>query len=154
MKKLLLFLLAAAALACSDNTQKEAENMLEQAKSQFEQRQYDRALITIDSIRKVYPFVIDVRKQALKLHQAIELKRAQEELALADSALQVVIADYEQQRKEVEAAKRALRATPEQLTRFTKTRVLRDSLQTEFDVLCAKIRYIHKKQGEKGDTIE
>ena len=32
---------------------------------------------------------------------------------------------------------------------LTKTRVRRDSLQTRFDVLCAKIRYIHKKQKEQ-----
>ena len=37
-------------------------------------------------------------------------------------------------------------ATAEELTALTRKRMLRDSLQTQFDVLCAKIKYIHKRQ--------
>ena len=148
MKKILLIMLAAALTACSDNKQKDAEDMLAKANMQFEQGRYDRALITIDSLRKVYPSAIETRKQALRLQQDIELKRSQEELALVDSALQAVKQDYESQKLKVEKDKQALRATPEELTLLTKTRVRRDSLQTRFDVLCAKIRYIHKKQKE------
>ena len=65
-----------------------------------------------------------------------------------DSALQAVKHDYEYQKQKVEKDKQELRATAEELTRLTKTRVHHDSLQTRFDVLCAKIRYIHKKQKE------
>ena len=148
MKKIIWFLFAAVLMACGDNKQKEAEAMLSKANAQFEQGQYDRALITIDSLRKVYPSAIDTRKQALRLQQDIELKRSQEELALVDSALQAVKHDYEYQKQKVEKDKQELRATAEELTRLTKTRVRRDSLQTRFDVLCAKIRYIHKKQKE------
>ncbi len=122
--------------------------MLQKASLQFEQRQYDRALITIDSLRKVYPGAIETRKQALILQQNIELKRSQEELAIVDSLLQVVKSDYETLKLKVEKDKQELRATPEELTMLTKTRVRRDSLQTRFEVLCAKIRYIHKKQKE------
>jgi tetratricopeptide (TPR) repeat protein len=148
MKKILWIMLAAVLTACSDNKQKDAEAMLTKANTQFEQGQYDRALITIDSLRKVYPNAIETRKQALRLQQDIELKRSQEELALVDSALQAVKQDYEHRKLKVEKDKEALRATPEELTMLTKTRVRRDSLQTRFDVLCAKIRYIHKKQKE------
>ena len=148
MKKILWILFAALLMACGDNKQKEAEAMLSKANAQFEQGQYDRALITIDSLRKVYPSAIDTRKQALRLQQDIELKRSQEELAYVDSALQAVKHDYEYQKQKVEKDKQELRATAEELTRLTKTRVRRDSLQTRFDVLCAKIRYIHKKQKE------
>ena len=56
--------------------------------------------------------------------------------------------DYETLKLKVEKDKQELRATPEELTMLTKTRVRRDSLQTRFEVLCAKIRYIHKKQKE------
>ena len=122
--------------------------MLQKAGQQFEQKQYDRALITIDSLRKVYPGAIETRKQALILQQNIELKRSQEELAVVDSLLQVVKSDYETLKQKVEKDKQELRATPEELTMLTKTRVRRDSLQTRFEVLCAKIRYIHKKQKE------
>ena len=76
------------------------------------------------------------------------MKRSQEELAIVDSMLEAVKHDYVYQKQKVEKDKQELRATPEELTLLTKTRVKRDSLQTRFDVLCAKIRYIHKKQKE------
>ncbi len=148
MKHLVWILLAAMLVACSDDKQKAAEQMLQKAGQQFEQKQYDRALITIDSLRKVYPGAIETRKQALILQQNIELKRSQEELAVVDSLLQVVKSDYETLKQKVEKDKQELKATPEELTMLTKTRVRRDSLQTRFEVLCAKIRYIHKKQKE------
>jgi len=148
MKHLVWILLAAMLVACSDEKQKAAEQMLQKAGQQFEQKQYDRALITIDSLRKVYPGAIETRKQALILQQNIELKRSQEELAVVDSLLQVVKSDYETLKQKVEKDKQELKATPEELTMLTKTRVRRDSLQTRFEVLCAKIRYIHKKQKE------
>ncbi len=135
--------------ACQDSTQQQAEGMLQRAGQLFDEQQYDRALIVIDSLRKVYPSAIETRKQALRLQQNIELKRSQEELALVDSALQAVKHDYEYQKQKVEKDKQELRATAEELTMLTKTRVRRDSLQTRFDVLCAKIRYIHKKQKEQ-----
>ena len=71
MKHLVWILLAAMLVACSDEKQKAAEQMLQKASLQFEQRQYDRALITIDSLRKVYPGAIETRKQALILQQNI-----------------------------------------------------------------------------------
>jgi hypothetical protein len=135
--------------ACQDSTQQQAEGMLQRAGQLFDEQQYDRALIVIDSLRKVYPGAIETRKQALRLQQNIELKRSQEELALVDSALQAVKHDYEYQKQKVEKDKQELRATAEELTMLTKSRVTRDSLQTRFDVLCAKIRYIHKKQKEQ-----
>ena len=135
--------------ACQDSTQQQAEGMLQRAGQLFAEQQYDRALIVIDSLRKVYPGAIETRKQALRLQQNIELKRSQEELALVDSALQAVKHDYEYQKQKVEKDKQELRATAEELTMLTKTRVRRDSLQTRFDALCAKIRYIHKKQKEQ-----
>lgn len=143
-----LFVSVAVLTACGDGRPRAAEAMLEQACRQFEQHQYDRALITIDSLRKVYPEMVEVRKQALRLQQDIELERSQKELAVVDSALEVVKKDYELQKSRVEQAKKALKATPEELTRLTKTRVRRDSLQTQFEVLCAKIKYIHQKQKE------
>ena len=135
--------------ACRDSHQKAAEDMLVRAGQLFEQKQYDRALIVIDSLRKTYPAAIDVRRQALHLQQDLELERSQAELAVVDSVLQVVKQDYERLKAEVEEAKAELRATPEELTTLTKARVHRDSLQTRFDALCAKIRYIHKKQKEQ-----
>ena len=141
-------MLAAMLVACSNDTQKEAETLLNQTEELFELKQYDQALTVLDSLRKVYPNSVDTRKKALKLRQSIELKRSQEELALVDSMLQAVSHDYRYQQQKVDKDKQELRATAEELTMLTRTRMRRDSLQTRFDVLCAKIRYIHKKQKE------
>ena len=92
---------------------------------------------------------IDARWKALRLHQETELKRAQEELAQTDSLLQVVQHDYDDLQVKVEKDKAALRATPEELTLLTKTRIKRDSLRTQCETLGAKIRYIHKKQKDQ-----
>ena len=151
MKRYHVFVILAAVLlltACRDSKQKEAEAMLAKANQLFSEQKYDRALIVIDSLRKVYPSAIETRKQALSLQQNIELKRSQEELAILDSVLQAVKHDYDYQKQKVEKDKQELRATAEELTMLTKTRVKRNSLQTRFDALCAKIRYIHKKQKE------
>ena len=150
MKRLVTIAILAtlAFAACRDNKQQQANLMLDRANQLFAEQKYDRALIVIDSLREVYPGAIDTRKRALRLQQDIELKRSQEELAVVDSALQAVKHDYEYQRQKVEKDKQQLRATADELTMLTKTRVRRDSLQTRFDVLCAKIRYIHKKQKE------
>ena len=148
MKHFILILLVVGLTACADSKQNEATMLLEKASQEFEQGQYGRALLSIDSLRKVYPNAIETRRQALKLYQDIELKRSQEELAWVDSALQAVKHDYDYQRAKVEKDKEQLRATAEELTMLTKTRMRRDSLQTRFNVLCGKIRYIHKKQKE------
>ena len=148
MKRIVWILLVAALVACDNSTQKEAEQLYKQANTLFEQQKYDRALMSLDSLRKVYPNSVDVRKRARKLRQSIELKRSQDELALVDSMLQAVSHDYRYQQQKVEKDKQELRATAEELTMLTRTRMRRDSLQTRFDVLCAKIRYIHKKQKE------
>lgn len=91
---------------------------------------------------------IEARKAALKHKQDSTLNASQQELAVVDSALEAVKAEYEQKRKEVEAHKAALQATPEELTELTLLRVQRDSLQVKWDVLGAKIRYIRQKQKE------
>ena len=150
MKRLVLSAMAVLLLvSCGENeSQKQAEAMLEKADICYEQGQYNQALIVIDSLRKIYPNAIDTRKKALKLYQDIELKKAQQELLITDSLLQTVNHDYAYQKEKVERDKAALRATPEELTMLTLTRMKRDSLRTQAEVLGAKIRYIHKKQKE------
>ena len=150
MRRLVLSAMALLMLwSCGGNeAQKQAEAMLGKAGVCFELGQYDEALIVIDSLRKVFPNAIDTRKKALKLYQDIELKKTQQELAVTDSLLQAVNHDYVYQQEKVERDKAALRATPEELTMLTLTRIKRDSLRTQTEVLGAKIRYIHKKQKE------
>lgn len=136
--------------ACGGNNkqQQEAEDLLTQANSLYEQGRYPEAKASIDSLRKLYPNAIDARKKALKLSWEIELKEAQGELAVTDSLLQLVQHDYDNLQTKVEKDKAALRATPEELTALTRTRMKRDSLRTQCEILGTKIRYIRKKQEE------
>lgn len=148
MKKITIVMTAVMLLmAChTDKTKEYADELLQTASSQFEQKHYDAALQTIDSLRRTYPKAIDARKQALVLQQNIELTRAQEELAVIDQALQKAKADYERMKRQSEAHHKAGTATADELTRTTLMRMHRDSLQVQFDVQCAKIKYIHKRQ--------
>lgn len=144
-----LAITAAMAVACDRNDEaKLAESLLEKAETEWKDRQYDKALLTIDSLRKTYPNAIDARKKALKMHQDISLEQAQADLASTDSLLQRVKNEYDTMKATVELAKKDLKATPEQLQRLTLKRMERDSLQVRFDVQCAKIKYIHKRQKE------
>ena len=130
------------------DAQQAAENMLEQAEKYFSEGSYDRAKIAIDSLRKVYPGAVETRKKALKLFQNISLKEAQEDLAVTDSALQAVTLDYKYIKDKVDRDKAELRATAEELETLTRTKMKLDSLKERFDMQCAKIKYIHKKQKE------
>ena len=96
---------------------------------------------------------INRRKAALKEHQATELKRAQDELLLTDSLLQQANAELEALQKQVDEDKAALKATAEELTLLTRTRVRRDSIRTQYEALGMKIRYIRKKQKETQDQV-
>ena len=149
MKKCLILqiILGAILLAScsSNNAQRAAEEMLGKAEKYFGEGKYDRAKIAIDSLRKVYPNAVETRKKALKLYQNISLK---EDLAITDSALQAVTLDYKYIKDKVEKDKAELRATAEELEMLTKTKMKLDSLKVRFDMQCAKIKYIHKKQKE------
>ena len=151
MKKtiVLLFAITVVLVSCGGNdAQKTAEDMLEKAEKYFSEGSYDRAKIAIDSLRKVYPGAVETRKKALKLFQDISLKEAQEDLALTDSIMQKVGLDYKYIKDKVEKDKAALRATPDELELLTRTKMKLDSLKVRFDMQCAKIKYIHKKQKE------
>lgn len=150
--RLIMTICVAAAVvmtACSSNdAQKSAEGMLKKAEKYFSEGSYDRAKIAIDSLRKVYPGAVETRKKALKLFQDISLKEAQEDLALTDSIMQKVGLDYKYIKDKVEKDKAELRATAEELELLTRTKMKYDSLKVRFDMQCAKIKYIHKKQKE------
>ena len=85
------------------------------------------------------------RKAALIEKQQTELKKAQDELWLTDSLLQLANKELEVMTQQVEAHKKALKATPEELTALTRMRVRRDSIRTQYETLGLKIRYIRKK---------
>lgn len=148
--RLSIILFAVAVLAsCGGSAQQKAEELLRQADFDFEHGHYDMALASIDSLRKIYPNAVDVRRRALVLYQNIALKQAQEDLEQTDRLLQVARRDYDYIKREVEKRRSDLNATAEQLRTMTLTKMKLDSLQVRFDMQCAKIKYIHKRQKEE-----
>ena len=146
----IIALAAALCLASCDGIgpRQQAEALLEEAGQLFSDGDYDRALAKIDSLRKVFPNAIETRKKALTLYQSISLKQAQEDLAHTDSILQELTHDYNYQKAKVDKDREMLRATAEELQMLNETKVRLDSLKVRFDMQCAKIKYIHKKQKE------
>jgi chromosome segregation ATPase len=149
MKKISLIIAAVLFLTgCGNNEKERANQLIEAARTHFEQGALDVARADIDSLRKQFPNVVEARKAALQLHQEIELKAAQDELAATDSLLQIANRELDALQKQVDQHKKALKATPEELTLLTTTRIRRDSIRTQFETLGAKIRYIRQKQKE------
>lgn len=140
--------LALSLTSCDSSSRQTAETLLEEATQLFHDGDYDVALSKLDSLRKIYPNAIETRRKALTLKQDISLKQAQEDLARTDSLLQAVTHDYNYQKTKVDKDRELLRATEEELSMFNKTKQKLDSLKVRFDMQCAKIKYIHKKQKE------
>lgn len=76
--------------------------------------------------------------------------RTQDELAVVDSLLAVVGSAYNEVRQLQNQADKS--GDQEAWKRHNRTanqlKARKDSLQNRFDVACAKIKYIHKKQKE------
>jgi len=136
--------------SCGGNSsEKQASAWLEQARQCAGKGDYAGSMAAIDSLRKKHPDAIEARKVALKLYQEVNLKAAQLAVEQADKALQAAIGEYERMKAEVEEHKVKGIATADELTRLTRQRMKRDSLQTVVDVQCAKIKYIRAKMKEQ-----
>ena len=148
MKRLFFILAAVWLVACGESPQEQAELLARQATACCEDGRLDEARTLIDSLRRTFPDIVEARKAALRLHQDVELKIAQQELARTDSVLVVVNRQLDSLQQQVDAHKAALKATAEELTELTLTRIRRDSVRTRFEALGMKIRYIRQKQNE------
>lgn len=124
----------------------DANALLEDVHLQYDKGNYVQCLALIDSLRATYPEDLSARREALKVYQQASLAVAQHDLAAIDSALKVTASSYITLSATVEAHKRDLCATPEELQNLNLLRKKRDSLQVAYDVTCAKIRYIRKRQ--------
>ena len=149
MKKIFIIIAGLMIIACGNNEKKQAEQLLQEAQAHFLEGNLEAARADIDSLRKTFPNIVEARKGALKLHQDIELKAAQDEMARTDSLLQIANKKLEAMQKEVEEHKAALKATPEVLTALTSMRMRIDSIRTQFETLGMKISYIRQKQKEQ-----
>jgi len=88
------------------------------------------------------------RKAALKHKQDSALQAAQQELARVDSALQQANQTYDQLNADLQSGKWKAVGSKLMEEKMTAARLHRDSLQVRFDVLCSKIKYIHRRQKE------
>lgn len=149
LKALLIFCASVLCAGCAeDAAKKKAEEILRQAKTQFDSGRYDKALIAIDSLRKTCPEAVDARKAALRMYQEIELKRAQAGVETADKAIRIAESRYEEMKRTVEELREKGELTAGHLSSLTRMKLRLDSLKTVFDVECAKIKYIRKKISE------
>jgi len=73
--------------SCSDNSARLAAQRLAVAQQAYLDGQYVLARQEIDSIRTLYPAVVDVRRQALELQQRIELDEQSRSIEFEDSIL-------------------------------------------------------------------
>lgn len=106
-----LTLLLVMLSACASNEEREAQQMLQQARSALRHRHYSEARDSILSLRKKHPTAINARKQGILLLDSIELQAAADSLTKAEGneweRLDVKRKFYE--RKLQEDQKRALR---------------------------------------------
>ena len=151
MRKIVIVLVGALLLtACGKNQEQTAKQLAAEARTLLENGDPEGARVATDSLRRTFPDIVEARKSVIRLHQDIELKRAQKELALTDSTLQIANRELDSLQEKVEMHKTALQATPEELTALTRMKMRRDSIRTQFETIGAKIRYIHQKQKESG----
>lgn len=151
MKKIITLLcLISFALTFSSCEEKniEAAKLLNQIHTYYDNGEYQSALDMVDSLRRTYPEAIEQRKEALVIFQQASLAMAQQNLAKVDSMLQVTEGELSMLKPQVESHRAQGIATAAELQHYTKLRVFRDSLQGIFNMECAKIKYIHKRQAE------
>lgn len=142
-----LFLCIAMLLSCEEKHE-EASNLLDEIKAHYDKGNYEVALACIDSLRRTYPDAISQRKEALAIYQQASLVLAQQNLAIVDSTLQVLEREYDMLKPKVEKRHNQGIATAEELHHLNLLRARRDSFRGVFNVECAKIKYIHKRQKE------
>ena len=153
----IIMLLILGLSSCETQEQKDKKALLllmTQIRDDYDEGRDSSCLANIDTLRSRYPKAVKERKECLTLFQKASLRKAQKELEAVDKALLDESARYEKMKQDVEAKKAAGIATAEELTALTRKRMHRDSLQTKFDVLCAEIKYIHKRQKQNEEEAD
>ncbi len=145
----LCFFVMAFLVGCAGNSdERKAQKVLDEAQAQYDGGDYVKALASIDSLRVNYPKAIDTRRAALKLYQTIELKRAQDSVEAADKDFQAANKEYQVMKSHADSLKGTGKLTVEEIRSVNLMKAKCDSLQTVFDVECAKIKYIKAKMQE------
>lgn len=117
--------------SCGNKEEDKAQSLYSEIENLYQAGNYQVALDSIKVLREKYPKAIELRKKSLTLWQDANIKLAQQDIAVTDSALQVVIAQ--------------MNAATDIATR-NKLRLKRDSLQVRYDTQCAVVRAVRMKQ--------
>ena len=117
--------------SCGNKEEDKAQSLYSEIENLYQAGNYQAALDSIKVLREKYPKAIELRKKSLTLWQDANIKLAQQDIAVTDSALQVVIAQ--------------MNAATDIATR-NKLRLMRDSLQVRYDTQCAVVRAVRMKQ--------
>lgn len=117
--------------SCGNKEEDKAQSLYSEIENLYQAGSYQAALDSIKVLREKYPKAIELRKKSLTLWQDANIKLAQQDIAVTDSALQVVIAQ--------------MNAATDIATR-NKLRLKRDSLQVRYDTQCAVVRAVRMKQ--------
>lgn len=117
--------------SCGNKKEDKAQSLYSEIENLYQAGNYQAALDSIKVLREKYPKAIELRKKSLTLWQDANIKLAQQDIAVTDSALQVVIAQ--------------MNAATDIATR-NQLRLKRDSLQVRYDTQCAVVRAVRMKQ--------
>lgn len=117
--------------SCGNKEEDKAQSLYSEIENLYQAGNYQATLDSIKVLREKYPKAIELRKKSLTLWQDANIKLAQQDIAVTDSALQVVIAQ--------------MNAATDIATR-NKLRLKRDSLQVRYDTQCAVVRVVRMKQ--------
>ena len=117
--------------SCGNKEEDKAQSLFYEIENLYQAGNYQATLDSIKVLREKYPKAIEQRKKSLTLWQDANIKLAQQDIAVTDSALQVVIAQ--------------MNAATDIATR-NKLRLKRDSLQVRYDTQCAVVRAVLMKQ--------
>lgn len=117
--------------SCGNKEEDKAQSLYSEIENLYQAGNYQAALDSIKVLREKYPKAIELRKKSLTLWQDANIKLAQQDIAVTDSALQVVIAQ--------------MNAATDIATR-NQLRLKRDSLQVRYDTQCAVVRAVRMKQ--------
>lgn len=128
---LIIAIIAMLLSGCGKSKTDEAQILYNEVENRYQEGNYKAVLDSIRVLRNKYPKAIELRKKSLTLWQDATIKMAQRDIALTDSALQLVI--------------NQMQATNDIATR-NKLRMKRDSLQVRYDTQCAVVRAVRMKQ--------
>ena len=117
--------------SCCNKEEDKAQSLYSEIENLYQAGNYQATLDSIKVLREKYPKAIELRKKSLTLWQDANIKLAQQDIAVTDSALQVVIAQ--------------MNAATDIATR-NQLRLKRDSLQVRYDTQSAVVRAVRMKQ--------